>query len=212
MTETSYIDIVGTEQYFQNKSSSHMSTVETRCEDNWDSSVENSGDYEAYWFTYSEDDYAIPEWRLDDDSLRERRKDANEWLKNNFSLWDSSTGILVLDWDDDLDDTLLGISTFNGANSDDDKTCSVNMWRFSWSRSGYFSEVMEHGTTIHEVLHLYNVYHRHGGIFSDGDSSIMVPASGDLDWCYGNTDDRDTRIEYINTCSRGNARDYIDNW
>lgn len=212
MTETSFIDIVGTEQYYQNKGSSHMSEVESSCEDSWGTAIENDGDYEGLFITFSESDYSIPESELDDSSLRDRRQDANAWLEENFGLWDSATGILVLDWADDLDDTLLGISTFNGANSSDDKTCSVNMWRYSWSRDGYFSETMEHGTTIHEVLHLYNVYHRHGGIFGGGDSSIMVPSSGDLDWCYGSTDDRDVRTDYIDSCSRSNTKDYIDNW
>lgn len=199
------IDIVGTEEYFNKHSFSHMEDVEDYCQDWWDIYVENNGSHEAVFISQNELSYSIPESALEGSSgTSNRRQKANDYNQDNFEWWHNTHVILVLDDSSEHDGLGSAIISSAGTNN---KTCMVHV---GGSYSGYLRETQEFGTSLHEVLHTVNVRHVEGALFSDETSSIIATEDDDRE-CLEQTNTIDKRVDFISSCSRSVVRTYIDN-
>lgn len=93
------ISVIGTEAYYDNVDNpdNHMREVAfDYLSDWWSDEIEDSSD--DYDTIFSRLHSEIPENELRISSMSDRRQDANEWLENNISSFESRGSIQIVDW------------------------------------------------------------------------------------------------------------------
>jgi hypothetical protein len=209
------ISVIGTEAYYGNVDDpdNHMREVAfDYLSDWWSDEIEDSSDdYDAIFSRLHSE---IPESELRTSSMSDRRQDANEWLENNVSNFESRGSIQIVDWVEKSGDGWpLGLAGVGTAMTDSsNKTGITNIYRFE-NPSYFFQGVEEFGTVFHELLHNYSVLHEHGATNGNGEASFIFAAGKDEDddSCFWNGDS-DQRADWTSFCTRNNTRNHIDDY
>lgn len=217
-----YIDIIGTEAYYQywnvNSPSTHGTNCRNFCLDVWETEIDD-GSYNyvptiTYW---DKSDVEIPGSELCDSPgcssnccpLGDRRKDARDWLKANWNNYDTSTAIVVLDLYGEGGSMGLGP---HGEAGKTDKVGIVDTWWHNEGRldTGFHSDTKSQGITQHELGHLYTATHRRGYTYYDGDVTLMTVGTTETDKCASNSS-REKRQKDNSSCNNIRIRSHIDN-
>lgn len=214
------IDVIGTEVYHDNWTEtdpgSEIYDVADYINDNWNWYLDS--DYEVTTIGYALTE--IPEGPLtsnvnDSGDVSDRREDIHDWLLDNYSRYDDFhiEAIIVLDYVEGssvpLGQATLGTAGRDGWFFNYNRVGWVNMEAFPRGSWSYHSETQHYGTAVHELQHLYDVQHSHGGRYNLGEGSFVLPANHDGGVCFDNSDP-DVRGKRITLCSQDVIEDHTD--
>ncbi|GAA1333744.1 hypothetical protein GCM10009647_075100 [Streptomyces sanglieri] len=206
------ISVIGTEAFVEEKSDSYGSDIMNQISDWWEDEVENSDDdYDAsFTYIYSP---TIPESAIEDaDSLSERRREADDWLEENYNNYDNRASIQILDWvGKSGDDWPIGNASVGVALQDTAYKTGITDVAYFEDPAHFFSEVEEYGTVFHELLHNYSVLHEHGAVNASNNTSFILSAGKDEDddSCYW-IGDPNQRTDWMSTCSESEVHNHVD--
>ncbi|MFP8953236.1 hypothetical protein ACLI4Z_09735 [Natrialbaceae archaeon A-arb3/5] len=208
------IAVIGTENYYEEKSTSDAVAVTDQMSDWWSEEIEdNSNDYDA---TFSRFDYEIPESSLSTSNMDARMSSAQVWINNNVIQPEYYDCFLVLDWIQETGDGWpLGKADLGEAMTDNERIGMTNFYRFRnqgiW-RAPFFLEVLGEGTAFHELLHCFSAEHPDGSVNSSDEASFILNSSkgSDDDTCSfaGNSD---IRTSWCSNCTIHSVQTYIEN-
>jgi len=139
----------------------------------WHDDFRNAS-FNTYFITFS--DTVIPESTLGPLSdLPQRRRDANNWLKNNHCCWDTMSVGIVLD-DVDTKANYIGQGSVGGAFSDGQKTGHIDYAHAKERKDTLNWSMPIHNVSYHELGHVFNCdeYHNEGRTYSSKDASVMA--------------------------------------
>jgi hypothetical protein len=207
---TIYVDVVGTEPFFDNWSGGNdkLSSVASWCEGAWRDHVEDgSGDYYASFTSRDRSTVEIPSSALDCCDTSERGGDADRWLQNNYGYYDSADAIVAVDWWGAGSD--YGIAYDGGAGSAAGITALADAYyEDTGNLNAQYDGVGTEGVAAHENGHLFAAVHTDTAATSSENVSLMYGNDGEAP-CYANGALSQV-VQWYSTCGVSSIRDHVD--
>jgi len=178
-------------------------------ENQWNNDFEDA-DHSIIFFKWS--NTVIPESTLGSlYYLPQRRRDANDWLENNFEYWDSTDGGVVLD-DMDTKPELIGQAYTEGGFDADQRTAHVDYGNAKEREDTLNWSTPIHNVTYHELGHLFGCDgdHKHGRAYYGNFASVMA-LQDEYECCSEYYDPDNYREDYFSICAKEEINDFIDN-
>jgi hypothetical protein len=215
------IDFVGTERFW-NKYSGNPSTklddCKSYCENRWDYKIDQ-GNRGADFYSHTSSSDQIPENFLpsNTDFFTDRvisvTNDMDEWLKNNWSLYDTSDCVMVLDWYEenvDEEDETYGVA-YDNAGGAAEKTGAVDVWYEDKNELPYeWGSERSEGISWHELAHVWSATHNDASIDSNYDMSLEWNW-GDAAGCNPQSGGTDQITRWVTSCTTNDIQSHFDN-
>lgn len=216
-----FIDVMGTERFhgrWTGSSDDTIDDIKSWSADCWSTYIEDgSGEYDPYWYAWTENDVAIPESALssgDGATLGDRCLDAHIWLDDNWGLYDGSDAVHVVDYYGEGNGP---IGTTNGLAGENIKTSAVD-GRYGdggdLTLPQAYQDVGLPAAGYHEITHMFSGDHQDATInwnwFSPDEVSVMYSPAGPAPGCHADSGTPEVVRQLHSSCTTNELRAWID--
>jgi len=216
---TLVVDVVGTETFYDNYGASKRDSIKNYAEDVWKDEIEDgSGMYEASFTSIDSSQIEISKWWLcnDDgtscDSIWHRAGDADDYLQEHHSFYDSADVIIVADYMEDPNNNYHWGGAQDKAGTSTNKVAIIDVGQIEGTNGAWDSEESE-GVTAHELMHMFidqSDKEHYPHITSVGSASLSWDSGEIAEECDYSDRSANGVAKFVSDCTKSRVRSFIE--